>query len=193
MKTVVFRAAVGAVTLVVIAATASRAELPTVLESNGTRLALNGTGVRTKYFMKMYAAGLYLTAPSQNAKTIVAADEPMALRLEIVSGAITREKLLESLDEGFAKSTGGKVQALESQIEQFQQTLAGPINKGDVLELVYLPGRGVAVSQNAKPLGIVQGLPFKQALFGIWLSDSPADATLKRGLLTARAGATTAK
>jgi len=170
-----------------------QAELPTVLESGGAKLVLNGSGVRSKYLMKMYVAGLYLTKPSKDAKAIVAADEPMAIRLEITSGMVTQEKLLESLNEGFEKSTGGKQQPIRKEIDAFRAALTGEINKDDVLDLVYLPGRGVNVTQNGKQLGLIPRLEFKQALFGVWLSDNPADATVKRGLLMAQGGATTTK
>lgn len=182
-----------AICLVLATSGVVHAELPTVLDSGGTKLVLNGSGARSKYYMKMYMAGLYLTKPSKDAKAIVAADEPMALRLEITSGMVTQEKLLESLDEGFEKSTGGKTEPLRKEIDAFRKALAGKINKGDVIDLVYLPGRGVNIAQNGKQLGLAPRLEFKQALFGIWLSDNPADATLKRGLLVANASATAAK
>lgn len=190
-----FRSIVSAVAVTLILATpcAVRAELPTVLESGGAKLVLNGSAARSKYLMKMYVAGLYLTKPSKDAKAIVAADEPMAIRLEITSGMVTQEKLMESLNEGFAKATGGKQEPIRKEIDAFRTALAGKIDKGDVLDLVYLPGRGVNVSQNGKQLGVVPRLEFKQALFGIWLSDNPADATVKRGLLMAQGGATATK
>jgi hypothetical protein len=50
--------------------------------------------------------------------------------------------------------------------------------------MVYLPNQGVSVSKNGKLMGTVVGAKFKQALFGIWLSDKPADADLKQALLT---------
>lgn len=182
-----------AVALVVTTVGSAHAELPTVLESGGAKLTLNGSGVRSKYLMKMYVAGLYLTKPSKDAKAIVAADEPMAIRLEITSGMVTQEKLLESLNEGFQKATGGKPEPIQKEIDAFRQALKGTINKGDVIDLVYLPGRGVNVSQNGKQLGVTPRLEFKQALFGIWLSENPADATVKRGLLMAQGGATATK
>lgn len=182
-----------AVALVVTTLGSAHAELPTVLESRGAKLTLNGSGVRSKYLMKMYVAGLYLTKPSKDAKAIVAADEPMAIRLEITSGMVTQEKLLESLNEGFQKATGGKPEPIQKEIDAFRQALKRTINKGDVIDLVYLPGRGVNVSQNGKQLGVTPRLEFKQALFGIWLCENPADATVKRGLLMAQGGATATK
>lgn len=162
------------------------AELPRALQIGDAQLALNGSGSRSKYMMTMYVAGLYLTKPNADGAAVVAADEPMAIRLEIASGFVTQEKLLESLKEGFAKSTGGKPEAISKEIEQFRGYFAEKIAKGDVFDFVYVPGQGVAVAKNGKPLGVVAGLPFKTALFGVWLSSDPVDADLKVAMLAGR-------
>jgi hypothetical protein len=170
----------------------AHAELPTVLQSGGAKLYLNGSGARTKYLMKLYVAGLYLVEPSKDAATIVAGNAPMAIRLEITSGMVTQEKLVESLNEGFDKSTKGKPESLRNEIAAFRACFAGEVKKGDVIDLVYLPARGVNVAQNGKQLGVIPGLAFKQALFGIWLSDDPADKNLKKSMLVAKAPSQTA-
>jgi hypothetical protein len=133
--------------------------------------------------MQMYEAGLYLAEPSADAKAIIAADAPMALRIEVTSGLVTQEKLVESLNEGFTSATGGKVEPLKAEIGQFRQCFAAPIAKGDVFNLVYLPPHGVIVLKNGKKQGVVAGLPFKQTLFAIWLGERPADEKLKLALL----------
>lgn len=162
------------------------AELPNTLQAGDAKLTLNGSGARTKYLMEMYVAGLYLAQPSSEPAVIVAADAPMAIRLEITSGFVTEEKLAESLNEGFHNSTGGKPEPIRKEIDLFRKCLAGKIVKGDVLDLVYLPGHGVIVAKNGKQQGIIQGLAFKKALFGVWLSNNPADKDLKRAMLLAK-------
>ncbi len=160
-----------------------QAATPASIEVDGGTLVLNGSGSRTKYLMQMYMGGLYLQKPSRDAAGIIAADAPMAIRLEITSAFVTQEKLVESLREGFHNATGGNVAPIAQEIEQFRQCFAQPITKGDVFELVYLPARGVTVVKNGKPVGVVQGLPFKQAMFGIWLCGRPADESLRVAML----------
>ena len=159
------------------------AELPSTLDLGDQKLALNGSGARTKYLMEMYVAGLYLAQPSSDPAAIVAADAPMALRLQITSGLVTEEKLVESLNEGFNNATGGKPEAIRKEIDLFRKCLAGKIAKGDVLDLVYLPGHGVIVAKNGEKQGAIEGIAFKKALFGVWLSQNPADKDLKRAML----------
>ncbi len=162
----------------------AQAELPATLKAEGAMLTLNGSGARTKYLMQMYVAGLYLAEPSRDAAAIIAANNPMAIRLEITSGLVSQEKLVESLNEGFENATAGNSAPLRREIEAFRKCFADEINKGDVFDLVYQPSRGVAVLKNGKPQGAVRGLAFKQALFGIWLSNKPADEDLKLALLS---------
>ena len=164
------------------------AELPDAIQVGEVKLALNGAGARTKYLMQMYVAGLYLTEPSSESASIIAADAPMAIRLEITSGLVTEEKLVESLNEGFENATGGRSDRLRKEINLFRKCLAGKIVRDDVIDLVYVPAHGLTVAKNGKKQGLVQGLAFKKALFGIWLSDNPADKELKRAMLVAKKG-----
>ena len=172
--------------LSLLALNAAYAELPNAMEAGGEKLMLNGSGARTKYLMQMYVAGLYLGQPSSDPAAIMAADEPMAIRLKITSGMVTEAKLVDSLNEGFHNATGGKPEPIRKEIDLFRKCLAGKIAKGDVLDFVYLPGHGVIVAKNGEKQGAIEGIAFKRALFGVWLSKTPADEELKRAMLVAK-------
>lgn len=165
------------------AAPLAAAELPERLQAGKHRLVLNGAGARTKTLLQLYTAGLYLTEPESNPAAILAADEAMAIRIQITSGFVSQDNLLASLIEGFEKSTGGQLAPLQAQIAEFRQCFQEPITKGDTIDLVYAPEHGVIVNRNGKLKGVVRGVEFKRALFGIWLSDAPADTKLKQALL----------
>jgi hypothetical protein len=158
--------------------------LPAEIKAGETRLILNGSGARTKAFMELYNAGLYLTKSSNNPKAIIAADEPMAIRIKIISGWVSQSNLVESLEEGFTNSTGGNTREIRTEIDQFRACFQDDISKGDVFDMLYLPNKGVVVSKNGKYKGTVSSAKFKQALFGIWLSDKPADSSLKQAMIT---------
>jgi len=158
--------------------------LPSEIRAGEHRLILNGSGVRTKTLLELYVAGLYLTKPNSNSATIIAADEPMALRIKITSGFVSQSSLVDSLEEGFKNTTGGNTREIQREIQQFRECFKDEIKKGDVFEMVYIPQQGVMVNKNGKHKGVVAGAKFKQALFGIWLSDKPADSSLKQALLT---------
>ncbi len=147
------------------------------------QLQLNGTGTRTKFFLSLYDAGLYLQEKSSNASEVVAADMPMAIRMHITSSMITSEKMEDATMEGFVRSTGGKTQPLEEEIDQFIAVFRKEIKEGDIYDMIYLPGTGVSVLKNGSQAAVISGLPFKQALFGIWLSPDPVQESLKEDLL----------
>lgn len=149
-----------------------------------TKLSLNGAGSRTKFIVTVYNAGLYLKAKSGDANKIIAGNESMVIRMKIKSGFASKDKIKAALTEGFKNSTGGNTKAIQPQINQLMSTaFKEEISKGDVYDLVYTPGGGTQVLKNAKGMTVIRGIEFKKALFGIWLSNKPAQASLKSQML----------
>lgn len=159
-------------------------KMPPQMQVGEHRLLLNGSGVRTKTFLELYVAGLYLIQPTNNSAAIIAADEPMAIRIKITSSLVSQSSLVESLEDGFKNATAGDTRSIRQEIDQFRKYFQEDIRKGDVFDMVYHPQHGVIVNKNGKLVGVVGGVKFKQALFGIWLSDKPADGALRQALLT---------
>jgi hypothetical protein len=163
--------------------TVNETRIPDTLTLGDQLLTLNGTGVRNKYFMDLYVGALYLPHAETDAAIILAADTPMALRLNILSDRITSERMRDSSLEGFEHATHGKTAPLQREIEAFLDAYREPIHAGDVFELRYTPAHGTDVVKNDRVITTIKGLSFKQALFGIWLCDEPAQTSLREGLL----------
>ncbi len=159
--------------------------LPEQWRVGDTVLALRGAGVRRKWLLSLYVAGLYLppALAAAGPDAVIAADAPMALRLVILSGLITPKKMEHAVREGFDRATGGRTGPLVERIEQFLAVFRAGVHKGDRFDLVYRPGQGVAVLRDGRRQRVIPGLDFKRALFGIWLSERPVQASLKRALL----------
>ncbi len=157
--------------------------LPGTLDIQGHTLKLNGAGVREKFWIDLYSAGLYLEEKSADAPGIITAERPMGIRLHIVSKLITSEKMSEAVMEGFEKSTNGNTQPVQDEINQILSFFEEDIHKNDIFDLIYLPSEGVIAFKNGKRRGVIKGKEFKEALFGIWLSERPADGDLKSALL----------
>lgn len=159
-------------------------ELKESIKLGKNTLQLNGAGQRTKLFIDLYIAALYLSNKSQDAQTIINADEPMLIQIHVISNLITSENLTRGTMEGFSKATNNKTEAIQAQINDFLDAFKETIKIGDMFEIVYLPNKGVTVIKNrhiVKTLAV--DLTFKRALFGIWLSDKPAQQSLKDKLL----------
>ncbi len=153
------------------------------LSVDGSSLALNGAGARSKFFIDVYIGGLYLKNKSKMEDQIIAADEPMAITLHITSGMLTSEKMETAFREGFENATDGKQDAIKSEIEQIINAFKEEISENDKFQMAYVPGQGVQVSKNGELKTLVPGLAFKEALFGIWLGKEPADDDLKDDML----------
>ena len=54
---------------------------------------------------------------------------------------------------------------------------------GTIYDLLYVPSTVVTVLKNTVQAAVIKGLPFKQALFGIWQSADPVQNSLKEELL----------
>lgn len=168
------------------ALTVEGVDVPDTYSAMDTELKLNGAGTRSKWFMDLYVGGLYVPETVNDGQAIINADEPQAITLHIISGMITSERMTEATLEGFKASTAGDMAAIQNDVDQFLGVFQEEIKEGDVFDLVYLPGAGVKVLKNGKHKDTLGDLAFKKALFGIWLSDKPAQQDLKEKMLGQR-------
>ncbi|GEM58299.1 chalcone isomerase [Flavobacterium columnare NBRC 100251 = ATCC 23463] len=159
--------------------------VPRTIEVNGgKKIQLNGFGTRSKAWVDVYVQALYLTALSQDSQIIMDSETDMAIRIEIISKMVTSRKLTNAMEKGFEKSCGERLNVMMPKINQFKALLSDEIVKGDVYILSYNPkDETISVTKNDKLKGKVEGKDFKKALFGIWLSQEPADEDLKNELL----------
>ena len=153
----------------------------TELKLDGENLVINGAGLREKYFMDLYVAGLYVPKKTEDAKKVIYDDTEMAIHIKIVSSSVTRERFIESVNEGFATSKHGS--ASKEEIKKFVGFFSEPIKEGDKINLDYIPGKGVRVTKNGDIKGTIAGLDFKKALFGIWFGTPPVQESLKKEML----------
>ncbi len=156
--------------------------VPNTLKAGSTTLVINGAGLREKYWFDLYVGALYVQTKSKNGPELAKLDKPMAVKMHIVSSKITRDKMVDAINEGFEKSTGGNTAPISAKIKQLLDAFTG-ISVGDVFDLIYEPGKGVSLYKNAKLATTVPGLDFKQALFGIWLGPDAVDDNLRKGML----------
>lgn len=158
-------------------------EFPNELSINKETLLLNGVGLREKLgFLDLYVGGLYLSANSSDANQIIMSGNHMAIRIVISSRLVSRDRFIEALEEGFKNTTVGKYTLM--QIESFKEYLNDSFEPGDEIILVYSSEEEEThLYKNSETRGKFSGLPFKQALFGIWLGDKPAQESLKKQML----------
>lgn len=148
-------------------------------------LRLNGGGIRTKFFFKIYVGSLYLPQQESSAEAIIADDRPYRMAMYIKHG-LSSEKLYNSFHEAMEDNhTPEQMSAMSGQIDQLKGIFESvhEVKPGDIVTLDYLPASGIAVTVNGTQRGIIAGAAFSRALLRIWLGDHPVQDDLKKGLL----------
>ncbi len=160
--------------------TISGVKFPLTEKIGKNELVLNGGGLREKYWMDLYVAALYLDTKSTDASKIIFGNEEMAIHLKIISSSVTRERFIESVNEGFANAS---CKASADEKKKFIAFFSEEFKNGDIIHFDYTPEKGTKVTKNGVVKGTIPGYDFKKALFSIWLGSKPADENLKKGML----------
>ena len=148
-------------------------------------LVLNGAGVRTKFFLKVYVAALYLVEKQTTANAIITDENSQRVALHMLRD-LSDEKLLHAFNEAIeANHTKLEMTQLDFSIKHMTEIFhqVKEVKTGDVIALDYLPGSGTQISLNGVARGTISGDMFHRALLKIWLGAEPVQADLKLKLL----------
>jgi len=152
----------------------------------GQVLELNGVGLRAVAWFKGYAAGLYLSSRVRTAKEALAATGAKRLQLRMLVDVDT-EEFVKAFDKGIARnSPAAELPLLAERMARFDALLRaiGKVRKRDVVDLDWLPGRGMQFTLNGQARGApIPGEDLYAALLRIFVGERPADPELKIGLL----------
>jgi len=158
-------------------------ELADTYQLGGKSLALNGAGVRSKFFFKIYVGALYTGKTSNNAAELIAAPGPKSMQMTMLYKEVEAKKITSGWTEGFkANVAESEFKQLEKRLQMFNAFFPA-LRAGDSVHMDYSPETGTKLSINGKALGTIQGEDFFGALLKVWLGDHPADDGLKEGLL----------
>ncbi len=148
-----------------------------------SELVLNGAGIRTRVFFKVYVGALYLAEKKSTTADALASGGAKRVALTLLR-ELSAQQLSEALNDGIhANNSAAEVEALKPRIDELLALFTDG-KKGDVILIDYLPESGAAVSVNGAPRGKpIAGEDFYRALLRIWLGDNPVDNDLKKGML----------
>ncbi|MBX9611450.1 MAG: chalcone isomerase family protein [Burkholderiales bacterium] len=153
---------------------------------SGSKLTLNGAGIRYKVVFKVYTAGLYLSKKASTTEEVLAMPGPKRMAITMLRdidsgelGKLFSRGMEDNMEKAaFSKLVPGVMRM--SQIFSDHKKLL----KGETFVIDWLPGKGMVLTVKGK----VEGEPFKEpeffnALLRIWLGPNPADWKLKEALL----------
>ena len=156
------------------------------VEVNGSKLELNGAGVRYKAVFKVYAAGLYVGRKAGSLEEILKTPGPKRMSITMLRdidaaelGKLFSRGMEDNMDRAAFVQLIPGIMRMSQIFSDHKKLMAG-----DSFTLDWIPGQGLSISVKGK----VQGAPFKEpeffaALMGIWLGRVPADWQLKNALL----------
>ncbi len=145
-------------------------------------LVLNGMGVRSKLWVKVYVAGLYLEQKTQNPTKASSGDMCQRIVMHFLTDRATKSKMDSAWREGFKNNSPDQYGKLKARVDKFVDFF-GDMKEGDRLELTMVPGKGTSATLNGKAAGSIEGDDFSTALLLVWLGQEPPTDDLKEGLL----------
>jgi hypothetical protein len=156
------------------------------VDLRGTKLVLNGAGVRYKGPFKVYAAGLYLTKKAGTPDEVLAAPGPKRMSItmlrEIDSGELGK-LFSRGMEDNMEKAAFSKLIPGVIRMSQLFSECK-KLMPGDTFTIDWVPNTGTIVgvkcASNSEPF---KEKEFNDALLRIWLGPNPADWKLKDALL----------
>lgn len=154
------------------------------LRVGNQELVLNGAGLRSKLFIKVYVGALYVERRMTTPAAILENSGRRRVELRLLRD-LDADALHSALDEGL---TNNHLPAELAPLKPAVDALAGimrsigKVREGDVVAIDF-SADGVQVALNGEERGKIANAEFTRALLKVWLGDKPADASLKKALL----------
>ena len=149
-------------------------------------LQLNGAGIRTRLFFKVYVGALYLPERKSSATEVLALRGARRVSMTLLRD-LTARQIIDAFEEGFrANSSEAELAALKDQLGAFIAAIneIGDAKERTVITFDFLPESGTRLSADGAARGKpVPGEDFYVALLKIWLGDRPVDSKLKKAML----------
>lgn len=163
------------------AASLAGVTLPDRVQVGGTTLVLNGLGLRKKFVVKVYVAGLYLEQKSSDPSAIIKADAPKRIVMQFLHGA-SKNQMADAFDESFNNNAPDAKKTMKADIDRLLGALE-PVKEGDQMVFTYIPGTGTTLAINGNDKLTIAAPAFGPVLFSVWLGPKPPNADLKSGIL----------
>ena len=152
----------------------------------GSKVQLNGAGVRYKGPFKVYTAGLYLgkkSATTEEALALPGAKRMAVVMLRDIDASELGKLFVRGVEDNMERAAMSRLIPGLMRMSQIF-TDHKKLKQGEQFSLDWVPGTGTIVYVR----GVQQGEPFREpeffnALLRIWLGPAPADWRLKESLL----------
>lgn len=159
--------------------------IPDSAKVEGQELKLNGAGIRTRMFIKVYVGALYLEQKTNTADAVLGGKGVKRMALHIMRD-LKADVFSSALQDGLkANNSAAELAKINDKINAFNGIMSGVggVKSGDLIQLDYLPVADTRVVINGDTKGTISGEDFFRSLLKVWLGEKPIDADLKKNLL----------
>ncbi|MEP7182382.1 MAG: chalcone isomerase family protein [Betaproteobacteria bacterium] len=149
----------------------------------GQDLVLNGAGIRTRVFLKIYVASLYVPAKAGDLAGVLAKG-PRRIQMNLMRD-LSADQLVGALNDGLKDNNSeAEMAAVRTEADQLTTIMKGfgEVKEGSVVTLDFVDG-ATKIGFNGTAKGTIAGEPFNRALTKIWLGDKPVQSDLKKAML----------
>jgi hypothetical protein len=155
-------------------------QVPDTVTLDGKTLRIIGAGIRNKWFFNVYVGALYAEKPTFNAANLIKSEQVKRMDLHLLRD-VGKDKIVESIREGFEKQSKDQMPALQGRLDQLAGRGTGS-QEGATRSRSATSRRKAwcSVGRRRKPSSRKD---FADALFSVWLGPDPVDSDLKRKLL----------
>jgi hypothetical protein len=172
--------------LLVVAHTAFGGPSPYPAKSTvaGQSLKRIGSGLREFLFFDIYTMGAYSTSGSCDPGAIVYKDEVKYLRLDMIR-EISKERMRSTLRDTLLDNLPkNNTEQMKKKIEVFLSYLKKDLQKGAVMEILYVPGKGTLLKQDGRDLGpYTTGKQFAETLWRSYFGGNTCCKSLKSDII----------
>lgn len=147
---------------------------------NGTKMTLNGAGIRSKFFVKAYVGALYAPQKISDDATALNLAIPKAIRLHIIHDPIPAEKIKGAFEEGITSNSPNVLRT--PMYASFMKLFQTDLHTGDILEFQFLQGGNLRVLMNNTTLGEFSSPALCTAVLSIYFGKDPISG-LREGML----------
>ena len=131
-----------------------------IYQDHGAAMMLQGTGLKSVFFIKAFAAGFY---KGEGANTDLLGNFPKRIEVQYfvnIPGAKLNNFTINTMKDNVSKE---ELEAISGKVKEMGQYFVD-LKPGDRFALTYIPNIGTQFTHNGHLTGIVEGLDFARAL-----------------------------
>ena len=151
----------------------------------GQVLVLNGAGLSSKFFFKIYVGSLYLPQRVGDVASVLA-KSPRRIQMNFLRN-LTVNQLVDAVVGGLhANNSPAEMEMVRVPTEELLRIMQRfqhvAVKEGDVMTIDFSDGV-TRIALNGQPGGVISSEAFNIAFTRIWIGDKPAHRNLKKAML----------